>query len=143
MKKVLSCIIVIMLLVITVDTYQIYKLSNKNKTSHIKTVGCVARYNGKEWYLIDDEEHTPLHIKCIKTNSKNDFVIEYDFTASKVISLVATPDETYAINDCLCGASVGLEYSRILVREPEGIPEDIYNSANVWIYGVFEVDDSN
>lgn len=100
---------------------------NKN----VKIIAGVIRNSGTGWRLIDDANHQPINIDSVSVDSANNIVINYGFTASKVLSLVVTPDDTFA-KSYTCGASVGLSTATIALYT---IPRTIggfvyYNSSN-------------
>lgn len=74
-----------------------------------------ARFDGTNWTLIDDADHTPLNIESITDISGGGFRITYSKAATEVRTLVATPDEAYARWGMGSGASVGLTYSDVYV----------------------------
>lgn len=76
-------------------------------------VSGVVEYTGSTWALIENSEHHSTGISSITNLVDGGFQINYDQTASSVLFLVATPDETYAIKGFNCGASVGLSSSEI------------------------------
>lgn len=78
-------------------------------------VACVVRNNAGTWALINDTDHEPYNVDSIETISAGGFKVNYTFTAKQVISLTATPDETYAELGWVAGGSVGTSYSGIVV----------------------------
>ena len=86
-----------------------------------KVVAGALRKSGGTWSLISDEGHTPSNIVSV-TDRGTDLRIEYGFTASKVVSLVATPDETYAVQGYSFGASVGLSGATIKIMNTKQSP---------------------
>lgn len=75
----------------------------------------VARFNGTDWYLIDDTGHTPYGIASIENLADGGFRIYYDKVAGHVGTLIAVPDETYARAGVIAGASVGDEYADVIM----------------------------
>lgn len=105
--------------------------------------GTIRGTPGGTWGLIEDAGHTSLGIRGVSV-SGNRVIITYDFTAKKVISLMATPDEYYAQMGVSCGASVGKSNAAIYFnrRPATGYADPMSlrsGNANVWIYGIFEV----
>ena len=94
------------------DTPQI----TKNAVSTNRIIACVARFDGTQWNLINNEGHTPLNVTGISGTTEDEFTIAFP-AYSKVNSLVATPDETLASGGIKCGASVGLDYATIRLRQ--------------------------
>ena len=86
-----------------------------------KVVAGALRKSGGTWSLISDEGHVPSNIVSV-TDRGTDLRIEYGFTASKVVSLVATPDETYAVQGYSFGASVGLSGATIKIMNTKQSP---------------------
>lgn len=98
---------------------------------------------GGKWGVIEDEGHAPLNIKKVYL-AGNRVVVEYTFTAKKVISLMASPDEYYTQMGVSCGASVGRTSAAVYFnkRPANGYADPMSlqsNLANVWLFGVFEV----
>lgn len=98
---------------------------------------------GGKWGVIEDEGHAPLNIKKVYL-AGNRVVVEYSFTAKKVISLMASPDEYYTQMGVSCGASVGRTSAAVYFnkRPATGYADPMSlqsNLANVWLFGVFEV----
>lgn len=106
------------------------------------TVACIARFEDGEWHIIDYSNHKPLHVLDIGSYDEHSFVVYFDFTAKNVLSFVCTVDETYADYGYQSGASVGLDCALIYVHqiEDEIMPDELYSRANIWIYGIFEIE---
>lgn len=108
-----------------------------------KTVAGAIRNVGNGWAFINDANHSPQNLSAISVNSSGDIVVNYSFTASKVVSLVVTPDETFASLYSV-GASVGLSTATISVYSlstGQKVDASTISSANgnFWIYGLFEI----
>lgn len=116
----------------------------KSNTGNIRIVAGVLRYpNPGEWCALDNAGHKPLNITDVYVDG-NRVIIRYGFTAKRVISLIAAPDEYYTQMGVSCGASVGCSSSSIYFnRRPDtGYCDPMTlrsNIANVWVLGVFEV----
>jgi hypothetical protein len=113
--------------------------------SGLRFVAGVLRYPnpGAGWTVLNNAGHIPLNITNV-TTSTNRVIITYGFTAKKVISLVATPDEYYTQMGISCGASVGLSSAAIYFNRRPNVgyvkPRTLRsNLANIWVLGVFEV----
>ena len=113
--------------------------------SGLRFVAGVLRYPnpGAGWIVLNNAGHIPLNITSVATSGKR-VIITYGFTAKKVISLIAAPDEYYTQMGVSCGASVGLSSAAIYFnRRPcTGYvnPRTLRsNNANVWVFGIFEV----
>lgn len=74
----------------------------------IKILAGVVRNSGTGWEYINDSGHEPLNLTAVSVDSNGRLKIEYGFTASKVLSLVAAPDEKFA-RQYTIGGSVGLD----------------------------------
>lgn len=74
----------------------------------LKILAGVIRNTGNGWEYIDDSGHNPLNLTSVSVDANGKIEIDYGFTASKVLSLVATPDETFAGLYSI-GGSVGLD----------------------------------
>lgn len=98
----------------------------------IKVVTCILRNTGAGWFAISDSEHSPLNILSV-TNDTNDVIITYDFTAKKVLSLVAVPDETFNTEGYSFGASVGKTMSKInIFRHSKSVGGLIIYNGSTW-----------
>jgi len=74
------------------------------------------RNSGGTWSYVDDAEHDKRNLATVTTN-ENFAQINYRRTDyNRVVSLVATPDESYATKGVTCGASVGLTFSQIKLQ---------------------------
>lgn len=83
------------------------------RSSKIGIVAGVIRQNAStrtQWDYINDSAHTPVGVSgSFATAAGGSITIAYDQTYSRVISFVATPDETFAnVMGASIGASVGL-----------------------------------
>ena len=94
-------------------------------TSKHKIVACALRNTGSGWEMIDDSQHTPINVESV-TDSSSAVTINYSFTASKVGTLVVTPDETFCKMGLFCGASVGLALSAISMHITKPIGGYVY-----------------
>lgn len=101
----------------------------ENAVSTNRIIACVARFDGSNWNLINDEGHTPINVTGISGTSTDEFTITFP-AYSKVNSLVATPDETLAAGGIKCGASVGLDYATIRLRQDRMVRLFVTTNAN-------------
>lgn len=101
----------------------------ENAVSTNRIIACVARFDGTQWNLINDEGHIPLNVTGISGTSTDEFTITFP-AYSKVNSLVATPDETLAAGGIKCGASVGLDYATIRLRQDRLVRLFVTTNAN-------------
>ena len=99
-----------------------------------RLVAGAIRKSGGEWSLIDDEGHTPSGIVSV-TDRGADLRIHYGFTAKKVVSLVAVPDESYAVLGYSFGASVGLDGATIKIMNHRQVNAGgyLYYTADGWM----------
>ena len=65
------------------------------------------------WSLLNDASHTFFNLTSATTVSDR-LRINYP-TVGKVISMIVTPDETYAQNGISMGASVGLSFANVIM----------------------------
>lgn len=77
-----------------------------------KIVSGVIRHDGTSWSILNDSEHTSINIASV-TNDTSDITINYGFTATKVVSFIASQDETFNLEGYLFGCSVGVSLSKI------------------------------
>src|SRR5699024_4940735 len=99
-----------------------------------RLVAGAIRKKGGEWALIDDEGHTPSGIVS-GTDRGADLRIHYGFTAKKVVSLVAVPDEPYAVQEDSLGASAGLDGATIKTMNHRQVNAGgyLYYTADGWM----------
>ena len=110
----------------------ILSIQSAFENKNVKVIAGVIRNSGTGWRLIDDANHEPMNIDSVSVDSANNIVINYGFTASKVLSLVVTPDDTFA-QKYTCGASVGLSTATISVYTiPHTIGGFVYYKNNAW-----------
>lgn len=105
--------------------------------------GTIRRSSSTTWFVIQDGTHEPVGISsvdCLVDRVR----VHYNFTAGKVVSFHATPDEAFTSVDVRCGASVGLGYADIFFYMPSTGSTPIQPgllskaSANVWLTGWFQ-----
>lgn len=144
MKKIqLSIILVIILIIIIIPSGTI--AINHN----IVTVAGIIRNDSfGNWYVLDNNLHSQINIASVTATSSS-ITVNYSFTANKVLTFIAVPDEAYIINGYNLGASVGLNKSIITSTRPvivDGqIKYQVMNplteyipGSNIFIYGIFE-----
>lgn len=68
---------------------------------------------GAGWFFITDAGHDPLPSPTVSVNASGNLVVSFGFTAKKVIYLAATPDEFFAKQGMVLGASVGTSSTEI------------------------------
>lgn len=82
-----------------------------------RTVACaIRRTAGGTFQVISDSGHVPVGVLGVR-EVNGDIVIDYDFQATRVVSFVVTPDETFALSGLTVGASVGLASATIRVGQ--------------------------
>ena len=98
-----------------------------------RVVSCVLRNTGNGWEAVDDKGHIPVGVNRVSETSDG-ITITYDFIATKVVSLVVTPDETFASMGLFCGSTVGRESATIKVYQGPQIQGGYvaYDGAN-WV----------
>ena len=116
--------------------------------NQVEVAGTIRGTAEKGWFVIENQTHTPLHIKDIKTGGKA-IKITFDFKAETIHTFVATPDETFAIKGYFIGASVRPDHAILVIaRSHEGKqvlvnPQKIDDIlGNIWIYGLFSVEEN-
>lgn len=108
--------------------YYILDLTN-NKIHAYDSLACVIRNESGTWAYINDGNHSPKGFTTISQPTLNQVQINYAKTYTRVKSLVACPDETYAKIGVNCGASVGLANSLIEFSIVGGVYGRIAESA--------------
>lgn len=84
-----------------------------------RQIGCVIRFNATSglFEFIDDAGHYPSGVSSIETYDDR-IVVNYSFTAAKVITASAVPDETLARQGFTVGPSVGTSSMTLYVGQP-------------------------
>lgn len=105
-------------------------------TEMFEILGAI-RNTGTGWFVIQDSGHEPINIASL-SDQGSALRLTYGPTASKVGTLLITPDETYAQAGYSAGASVGSSYADIkfgqngTAKNPSQVSS---SSGNFWIYG--------
>ena len=96
------------------------KMGNLTSGKNLKIVSGVIRNNGSDnWQVISDANHQgDLGVASVTTGNYG-IDINFDFTATKIIGFVATPDETYAKELISVGASVVTDRATINLYQPK------------------------
>lgn len=89
-----------------------------NDGKEYKVISGVIRNTGSGWQYIDDSGHSPVGFNGISTNVDGTITLNHDVGGSKVVSLLAVPDETYTQYGLVCGASVGVDLSILALSTP-------------------------
>lgn len=103
----------------------------------IKVVACVIRNSGSGWQFINDAGHAPLNCASV-SNDNSKITITYNFTAKKVVSFVACPDETMASDFMSMGASVGVDTALINLYQNKSMGGYIYYDGANWVFNSAE-----
>lgn len=106
---------------------------NFGPSSDYRVVSGVIRQSAASggWTFIDDADHTPMNVTSV-TQDGSFVTINFGFNATKVLSFVIGPDETYARMGLVCGASVGLNYAAIQLAAPLAA-DVVYNGTTVTV----------
>lgn len=102
----------------------------------LKVVACVIRNDGTGWKQITGA-HDAVNIASI-ANDNSKITITYNFTALKVVSFVACPDETMASEFMLMGASVGINTALINLYQNKSMGGYIYYNGTDWVFSSAE-----
>jgi len=97
-----------------------------------RVVAGVLRNSGSGWAFLNDSGHRPTNITTVTANSTG-ITINYGFTGTKVAALLVTPDETFAQDGIVVGASVGLSSSVIkLGRVGKSVSDYVAYNGSAW-----------
>jgi lysophospholipase L1-like esterase len=108
-------------------------LMSLTMSKQYKVVACVVRNTGSGFQFISDGSHVPVNCLSIATaGDQLSFTITFNFTASKVVSMVGTPDETLGRKGYSMGASVGLSTATFYVGQGGGFGDYISWSGSAW-----------
>lgn len=108
-----------------------------------RVVAGVLRNTGSGWAPIDDADHHPMNMGAVTYSADSGGQIVVDYTAigaTKVVSLVVTPDETLARAGFFAGASVTQQNTTIrLARVFPEYADQVSYSGTAWTsaLGVF------
>lgn len=109
--------------------------------ANIVFLGGAVRNSGDGWKFIDNAAHTPINCDSVSVDESENLVINFAFTASKVVSFVICPDEYYA-KDYTIGASVGLGNAVCTIYHngaKVNASDVIANTGNFWFFGVMQL----
>lgn len=84
-----------------------------------------VRNTGDGWKWISDPAHTPVGVTPTVSVSGLTVRIDYGFTAKRVVSLIASPDETFASMGITVGGSVGTTFTNLSIAAPLEFAVDI------------------
>lgn len=103
-------------------------------------VAGVLKHDGQKWYILVDNNHISINLDRIDTYPDRAELI-FSKTASKVITFLITPDETYARLGISAGASVGF-YNAVIYYGQNGHAINsnqlYYPGSNFFVYGRFK-----
>ena len=95
----------------------------------LRMIAGVARNSGSGWSWINNSGHTPIGMSPTISVSGANLVINYGFTATKVVSLLAVPDETFAGYGFTIGGSVGTSLTNLQINAPLVFTVDTANGS--------------
>lgn len=104
--------------------------------------GTIRWVNNTTWTVLNDAGHTPEGIASVQMMTDR-VRVHFTFTATKVSSFQATPDEAFASADVRVGASVSYAYADIYFYMPASGSTPVNPAllskagANVWLTGWF------
>lgn len=114
-------------------------------TANYQLIGGTIRYiDASTWGFVSDANHAPTGLASV-TYMADRLRVNFDFTASKVSTFIASPDETIgSVNGIRLGSSVGLSFADIFIYTSTSStpinPNTLSNpSGNIWLYGLMEV----
>lgn len=84
----------------------------------LRVIAGTIRNTGTGWEWISDASHTPLGFNPTITIVNETLKIDYGFLATKVVSLIAVPDESFAIAGLRVGTSVALDNTLLSMFAP-------------------------
>lgn len=96
-----------------------------------REVDCVLRNTGAGWFAIDDAAHAPINVASV-TNDATSITVNFTFTAKKVGSFIACPDEELIKQDIAMGPSV-LTDKAVIYLARRVISAYIYYNGTDWI----------
>lgn len=99
----------------------------------IEFVAGVIRNTGGVWHFISDDDHFGAsNIFSLTTNEYN-VSVNYKKEYGKILTFIATPDETYVKNGINCGSSVGLGFAEIFLKQSLAIGDYIFFDGANWV----------
>lgn len=97
----------------------------------IRFVAGTIRNTGGTWAWIDDANHNPIPDGVGISQTSGTITLTYGFTASKVLSLIATPDDDMA-KFYSCGVSVGLSSSVLVIYHQRPFGGKVSFNGSTW-----------
>ncbi len=95
----------------------------------LRIIAGSVRNSGDGWKWISDSAHTPVGVTPTVTASGTMIRIDYGFTAKRVVSLVATADETFSSLGFIIGGSVEKSYTNLQPKAPLSFTVDTVSGA--------------
>lgn len=105
----------------------------------LRIVAGVLRNTGSGWGLISDSGHEAVNVDSV-SDSTTAITVDYSsIGATKVVSFVVAPDETFARQGFTTGASVGLTSSSIQIMQSRPFSDYVSWNGSAWVSlgGVF------
>lgn len=96
-----------------------------------KTVGCVLQNNGAGVWQQIGGAHKSMNVLSVTTEATT-ITVNFNFTASNVVSFVACPDDAFALFGYLFGASVGLSSALITCARSMSLGGIVSYSGSAW-----------
>lgn len=125
-------------LIIIACVFLFFSNNQGNSESSVSEVAGAIRNTGSGWKPIANKTHYPINISKVET-SNDRITVYHNVSASQVITMIVTPDETMSSEGYRVGVSGGLDYSYILIFDKDNKlvnPNKYINSSgNIWIYG--------
>lgn len=92
---------------------------------------CVIRQDTDTgiWSILDDTSHSPTNVDSI-TQDSDQIRINYSFTASKIKTFVAVPDDVLNKTGLQFGGDVGTTYANITIAKPAQMGAFISSDSN-------------
>lgn len=129
----------------TSDADQPNLVRGEGNRSYRFIAGTLRYVNATTWEMVEDAGHRPTGVASVEYSATR-LRVNFNFTASRVVTFIASPDETIAtIGGIRMGSSVGTSFADIYIYSSAGgatpvNPNTLSNtSGNIWIYGVMEV----
>jgi hypothetical protein len=114
-------------------------LNSYGDTDKYYIIAGVIRNTGSGFQFINDSDHGPLNMVVGTVITGPVGVIINFEPGTKILTFLVGPDETYAIQNITCGASVNFDNALIRFGNSAGAidPQTLTNpSGNFWIFGI-------
>lgn len=98
-----------------------------------KIVACAIENDGVGGWRQIAGNHNSINVSSVVADASK-IRVSYGFTAKKVCSFVACPDEMFSQNGYNFGASVGLSYADITVGREYSLGGYMYYNGSAWVY---------